>query len=194
MQKFSKTSLLLVLKPPYFFSLILQHHETFVTFFSGLFGLLTPIIAGHVSPLEDTLSTSQILGELIVHFKDFGSWSWVVPGTCSIRLQKQIFVQAHLTGRLFGGVVGTDSELKVSHVIGSQFDANFDDLVHLVFAYDNSFAKLAAGFIRTRLKDKNLCSENPEDVHHIWSLRWPPWWCCNICLTKSLSCCTRMRL
>ena len=159
MQKFSKNFTFAGFETPYFFSLILQHHEIFVTFFSGLFGLLTPIIAGHVSPLEDTLSTSQILGELIVHFKDFGSWAWVVPGTCSIRLQKQIFVQAHLTGRLFGGVVGTDSELKVSHVIGSQFDANFDDLVHLVFAYDNSFAKLAAGFIRTRLKDKNLCSK-----------------------------------
>ena len=36
---------------------------------------LTPIISGHVSPLEYALLTSQIFGELIVHLKDFGSWS-----------------------------------------------------------------------------------------------------------------------
>ena len=113
---------------------------------------LTPIIASHVSPLENALLTSQIFGELVVHLKDFGSWSWIVPGTSTIGLPQNMFIQAHLTSGLFGGIIGTNSELKVSHVIGCQFDSNFDHLVHLVLPHDDSFAEFTTGFIRTGLK------------------------------------------
>jgi hypothetical protein len=63
-----------------------------------------------------------------------------------------VLVEAHLRRGLLLVVVGAHPELEVSHVVGCQLDADFDDLVLLILAGDDAFAVDAAGLVGAGLQ------------------------------------------
>ena len=91
--------------------------------------LLTPIVGGNVSPLEDALLAGEVAGQLQVEGEDPGAGPGSVPRPAAVALLQQVPGQARGGGRHPWPVLRAQPELKISHVVGSQFHSHFDRLV-----------------------------------------------------------------
>ena len=70
-----------------------------------------------------------------------------IPWSATVPLLQDVLIETPLRGDLSGVVVGTDSELKVSHVVGREFHPHLDGLAPLVLAHQNALAVHPAGFV-----------------------------------------------